>query len=69
MATKLERPRQVQKRLGIKHSKFYQMIHDGEFPEPTLRIGRAVLWDSKIVDGWIESQSAKSSQAVVGEVA
>jgi prophage regulatory protein len=50
---------QVLARVGLKTTRFYQLVGDGDFPKP-VRIGdRAVAWISTEVDEWVTAQAQK----------
>ena len=52
---------EVCRRTGYGHSTLYDLIRRGEFPAQ-IRLGRrAVGWDSRAVQAWIESRIAASS--------
>ena len=58
MADLLRLP-QVLARVGLKTTRLYELVGDGEFPKP-IRLGdRAVAWLSTEVDSWILAQSMK----------
>ncbi|PPC84979.1 MAG: AlpA family transcriptional regulator [Hyphomicrobium sp.] len=46
----------VLKRIGYGRSKFYQMLHSGDFP-PGVRLGaNRVAWRESLVEEWIRSR-------------
>lgn len=47
---------------GLGHSKFYEMIKQGEFPAPR-KVGRASLWDVTAVREWIAKTRGDAAQA------
>jgi prophage regulatory protein len=58
MADLLRLP-QVLARVGLKTTRLYELVGDGEFPKP-LRLGdRAVAWLSTEIDSWIAAQASK----------
>jgi predicted DNA-binding transcriptional regulator AlpA len=45
-------------------TKFDEMVEKGDFPDyVTLPNGRTRLWDSNVVDAWLDAQIAKSKSA------
>ncbi len=50
----------VKARVGLSRSTIYQKIANGEFPAPIPLGARAVGWDSRAVDGWIEARIASA---------
>lgn len=59
----LRRPA-VTARTGMGRSALYAAIQRGEFPAP-IRLGssRAVGWDSRAVDAWIEKQIRRAASS------
>ena len=64
-----ERPRKlirrpaVEEMTGLGRSEIYDRMRRGIFPTP-IRIGkRAVAWDSREVDDWIEHRIAESRES------
>jgi prophage regulatory protein len=58
MADLLRLP-QVLARVGLKTTRFYQLVGDGDFPKPVRLGDRAVAWISTEVDEWIAVQAQK----------
>ena len=58
------RLKQVKERDGLGRSSLYARIKSGEFPAPIplSANGRAVAWDSRAIDAWMDSRI----QAAVG---
>ncbi|RUS66707.1 hypothetical protein CUZ56_01497 [Saezia sanguinis] len=51
---------EVMRRVGYKRTQLYKMIREGRFP-PNFQIGaRAVAWDSKDIDQWMQEQKSQS---------
>ena len=52
------RLKQVKERVGLQRSSLYARIKDGEFPAPIPLSdhGRAVAWDSRAIDRWMDSR-------------
>jgi prophage regulatory protein len=46
---------QVLHRVGLGHSKVYELIKAGTFPAP-FKVGRVSRWATREVDAWIEDQ-------------
>lgn len=59
MAAVLLRLPQVLARVGLKTTRLYQLVGDGEFPAP-VRIGeRSVGWPEDEVEAWIQARIAQ----------
>lgn len=54
-AIRLEKIASVCGRIGISRSELYRRLQSGSFPRPVQLGTRAVAWDSREVDGYIES--------------
>ena len=52
----------VKARVGLCRSTIYNRITEGTFPAPINLGARAVAWDSRAVDAWIESRIAEASK-------
>lgn len=52
----LLRCQQVQARTGLPRSSLYKLIAEGKFPPAFPLAGRAVAWDSRAVDAWVQSR-------------
>ena len=50
----LLKPQEVQKALGIKRTKFYEMVKAGELP--VIRLGKCIRVPAKALEKWIEGQ-------------
>lgn len=59
---KLLRLPQVMDRVGLKKTKVYEMIKEGNFPEP-IKAGRASLWSEEKVEQWINTQLCEQMAA------
>lgn len=46
---------EVSRRVGLRKTKIYAMIKEGDFPKP-VKCGMASLWPSEKVSDWIASQ-------------
>jgi len=55
---RLERVPSVASRIGIAKSTLYRWVAQGRFPAPVYIGPHTVAWDSRVVDGWIESALA-----------
>ena len=53
----LRRP-EVERLIGLKRSKLYQMVRAGTFPAPVRLSPRAVAWKEREVLAWISSREA-----------
>ena len=49
--------REVEKRVGWKQSKIYNMVREGTFPAP-FKMGRINQWAASEITAWIEEQKA-----------
>lgn len=49
--------------LGFKKSWLYKQIALGHFPPP-IKVGRASVWDSAVVDAWMAERAAHQPLAV-----
>jgi prophage regulatory protein len=58
MADLLRLP-QVLSRVGLKTTRLYELVGDGEFPKPVRLGDRAVAWLSTEIDSWIADQASK----------
>jgi prophage regulatory protein len=58
MASFLRLP-QVLARVGLRTTRLYELIGDGEFPAPSRLGERAVAWLESEVNTWIEAQARK----------
>lgn len=57
---RLIREPEVEHKTGLTHSRLYEEISQGRFPQQ-IRIGvRAVAWHEEEVDRWIEQRIAES---------
>lgn len=59
--TALLRFQSVQARTGLARSTLYKLIALQDFPPPITLTGRAVAWDSRAVDSWIQSRIATAA--------
>jgi prophage regulatory protein len=58
MAALLRLP-QVLARVGLKSTRVYQLVGDGDFPQP-IRLGeRSVAWLESEVEAWIQARAAR----------
>lgn len=63
MTQKLLRLRAVEEQTGLSRSTLYRLIKSKEFPAPIQLTGaRAVAWDSRAVEGWIQSRLTERSK-------
>lgn len=53
---RLIRLKEVLSKTGLSKSSLYNAIAQGEFPDSCLISARAVAWDCRAVDAWIESR-------------
>ena len=58
MSTFLRLP-QVVARVGLKSTRIYQLIGDGDFPAPAKLGERAVGWLEHEVEAWIRDRAAR----------
>jgi prophage regulatory protein len=58
MASALLRLPQVMARVGLKQTRLYQLVGDGEFPAPVRLGDRAIAWVEEEVDEWIRKKAA-----------
>lgn len=56
----LLRLQQVQALTGLSRSTLYKLVSERNFPSSIALAGRAVAWDSRAVEAWIESRIAAS---------
>jgi prophage regulatory protein len=64
VAAVLLRLPQVLSRVGLKTTRIYQLVGDGEFPAP-VRIGeRSVGWVEDEVEAWIQARIAQPRVAI-----
>jgi prophage regulatory protein len=54
---------EVESRIGLRSSKIYQMIRDGEFPAPVRICGRVSRWPLSDVSRWMSEQVRSSSSS------
>ena len=52
---RLLRRKEVEERIGFKHSAIYRWINAGSFPRPVQVGGRAVRWRESDIDAWLET--------------
>lgn len=53
-------PKEVDFLCGLSKSQRYNLVKAGKFPRPVRLAGtRRVVWDSVVIDGWIEQQVEK----------
>lgn len=57
----LLRLQRVRARTGLARSTLYKLISEKKFPAPIPLAGRAVAWDSRAVDAWIDSRIAAAA--------
>ena len=57
----LLRLQQVQALTGLARSTLYKLLAERDFPSPIPLTGRAVAWDSRAVDSWIQSRIASAT--------
>ncbi|KVW44738.1 AlpA family transcriptional regulator [Burkholderia ubonensis] len=50
------RRKDVERRTGFKRSHIYNLMHQGKFPKAIPLGERAVGWDSREIDQWIEER-------------
>lgn len=64
----LQRLPTVIARVGLSRSSIYARIKEGTFPAPVvLGEGRAVAWDSRAIDKWIDDRVAAAAKHEVGQ--
>lgn len=51
---------ELERKVGFKHTKIYQLIRDGVFPAGKMIQGKR-LWREAEIDAWIERQWASAS--------
>ncbi len=54
--TRLIRLKEVQHRVGVDRSTIYRWMGEGKFPKPVQIGSRAVAWNQREIDTWIEKQ-------------
>lgn len=52
----LESLKRVRRRVGLSRSSIYRLMAIGKFPRPAKLSERAVAWDSREVDAWIQAR-------------
>ena len=57
----LLRLQHVQALTGLARSTVYKLISEKNFPAPIPLAGRAVAWDSRAIDAWIDSRIAAAA--------
>jgi len=57
----LLRLQHVQARTGLARSTIYKLVAEKKFPPPFQLSGRAVAWDSRAVDAWIDARIAAAT--------
>lgn len=63
MATRILRLPGVQYLTGLSRSTIYLRISNGDFPKPIPLGGRAVGWDEKEVEEWLQHQIQKARES------
>ena len=58
MSTLLRLP-QVMGRVGLKATRIYQLVGDGDFPAPIKLSDRAVAWLEDEVEQWIKERASR----------
>ncbi len=53
---KAERVTQVLKRVSFSRSTLYRKIKDGTFPKPFNLTARAIAWDSRDIDAYLDAR-------------
>lgn len=64
----LLRMREVEARTGLRKSKLYELMKDGEFPKPIALTERTNAWIGSEVNGWINDR-IRASRAAPGKAA
>jgi prophage regulatory protein len=54
----------VRARVGFGRTTIYSLMQSGEFPRPRRIAARAVGWDSREIDQWIEQRLASAPPAL-----
>lgn len=62
-STQLLRLPAVKDRTGLGRSTIYALVAAGRFPAPVPIAARAVAWDSRAIDKWIEECLVRKSPA------
>lgn len=62
MSERLLRLEAVQDRIGLRKSKIYTMINEGEFPRP-VKLGPCNAWPEREVSAWIAERIAEREAA------
>lgn len=52
----LETLKRVRRRVGLSRSSIYRLIAIGKFPRPAKLSERAIAWDSREIDAWIQAR-------------
>lgn len=52
----LETLKRVRRRVGLSRSSIYRLIASGKFPRPAKLSERAIAWDSREIDAWIQAR-------------
>jgi prophage regulatory protein len=60
MGERLIRAEEVMRRLGLRRSKFFEMVSAGELPPPVTVSGRVRAWVESEIDEYIASRIAAS---------
>ncbi|CAB3783443.1 helix-turn-helix transcriptional regulator [Pararobbsia alpina] len=59
---RLIRLEEVMSRTGLTRALMYQMMKAGDFPKSVKLTGRAVAWQSSLVDKWIQRRIESAKQ-------
>ncbi|WP_168794444.1 helix-turn-helix transcriptional regulator [Paraburkholderia aromaticivorans] len=64
---RLIRLEEVMSRTGLTRALMYQMMKAGDFPKSVKITGRAVAWQSSLVDKWIQGRIEAAKKEKGGE--
>jgi prophage regulatory protein len=57
------RMKEVEQRVGLKHTRIYTLMEQGRFPKPSRQGPKCVRWFSDEIDAWIEERRAERDAA------
>ena len=62
MKTKILRPREVARKIGVGDSTFWRWLNDPDFAMPQgFRLGRARCWKEEDIEKWIKKMERKGA--------
>ena len=58
MENRLLRLKAVQEQVGLRRTTIFELIKQGEFPQPRKLSARAIAWNAAEIDAWVKSRPA-----------